>query len=118
MSFGFKYGIPVEADLVFDVRFMPNPFYVPELKPRTGNEKVVRDYVMNSDVSRNFVDKLLDMITFLVPNYVAEGKNQLVIAIGCTGGKHRSVTVANTLYETLYANDEYGVKIYHRDISK
>lgn len=118
MSFGFKYGMPAEADLVFDVRFMPNPFYIPALKPRTGNEKAVRDYVMSSPVSTEFLDKLIDMIEFLIPNYVIEGKNQLVIAIGCTGGKHRSVTTANCLYEALSLDDEYGIKIYHRDISK
>lgn len=118
MSFGFKYGIPTDADLVFDVRFMPNPYYVPALKPRTGNEKPVRDYVMSSPVSVKFLDKLVDMVQFLVPNYIAEGKNQLVIAIGCTGGKHRSVTVANCLYEALACDDEYGVKIYHRDMAK
>lgn len=118
MSFGFKYGIPTDADLVFDVRFMPNPYYVPELKPRTGNEKAVRDYVMASNVSVEFIDKLVDMIRFLIPNYIAEGKNQLVIAIGCTGGRHRSVTTANCLYEALICDDEYGVKIYHRDMSK
>lgn len=118
MSFGFKYGIPVEADLVFDVRFMPNPFYIPELKPKTGNDMPVREYVMASPVSVEFVNKLEDMIKFLIPNYIAEGKNQLVIAIGCTGGKHRSVTTANCLYEALVSDDKYGVKIFHRDISK
>ena len=118
MSFGFKYGLPTEADLVFDVRFMPNPYYVPELKPKTGNDLEVREYVMASPVSVQFVEKLVDMIKFLIPNYIAEGKNQLVIAIGCTGGKHRSVTTANCLYEEIAADDEYGVKIFHRDISK
>ncbi len=118
MSFGFKHGIPLEADLVFDVRFMPNPYYVPALKPRTGNEKPVRDYVMSSTISTEFVDKLVDMMKFLIPHYVAEGRPQLVIAIGCTGGQHRSVTTANCLYEALASDDEYGIKIYHRDIGK
>ena len=97
LSFGFKYGIPSDADLVFDVRFLPNPYYIDELRPQSGNDKPVRDYVMNNDISKEFLKKLVDMVEFLIPNYVAEGKNQLVIAIGCTGGKHRSVTLANEL---------------------
>ena len=101
LSFGFKYGIPSDADLVFDVRFLPNPYYIDELRPQSGNDKPV------------------DMVEFLIPNYVAEGKNQLVIAIGCTGGKHRSVTLANELYERLsVAEKEYGVRKEHRDIEK
>ena len=116
LSFGFKYGIPVDADLVFDVRFMPNPYYVEELKHKTGNEKEVQDYVMNSDVSREFIKKLDDMIRFLIPNYVKEGKNQLLIGIGCTGGKHRSVTVANELYQKLSKDENLGIKVAHRDI--
>ena len=87
LSFGFKYGIPSDADLVFDVRFLPNPYYIDELRPQSGNDKPVRDYVMNNDISKEFLKKLVDMVEFLIPNYVAEGKNQLVIAIGCTGGK-------------------------------
>lgn len=118
MSFGFKYGLPSDADLVFDVRFMPNPYYVPGLKHKTGNDKEVRDYVMNSDISLEFDKKLKDMIDFLIPNYINEGKNQLVIAIGCTGGKHRSVTMANRLYEHLQGKDGYGLKIEHRDVLK
>lgn len=116
LSFGFKYGIPSDADLVFDVRFLPNPYYVEELKTKTGNEKEVQEYVMNCSQAGEFLDKLGDMITFLIPNYVIEGKNQLVIAIGCTGGKHRSVTLANKLYEVLKCEEEYKVKIEHRDI--
>ena len=116
LSFVFKYGIPVDADLVFDVRFMPNPYYVEELKHKTGNEKEVQDYVMNSDVSREFIKKLDDMIRFLIPNYVKEGKNQLLIGIGCTGGKHRSVTVANELYQKLSKDENLGIKVAHRDI--
>lgn len=118
LSFGFKYGIPSDSDLVFDVRFMPNPYYDADLKKKTGNEKEVREFVMNSPVSREFVKKLEDMTEFLIPNYIAEGKNQLVISIGCTGGKHRSVTVANELYEKLSSNADYGIKITHRDIGK
>ena len=116
LSFGFKNGIPSDADLVFDVRFLPNPYYVEELKSRTGNEKAVQDYVMNCDQAGIFLDKLSDMIQFLIPNYVVEGKNHLVVAIGCTGGKHRSVTIANKLYEILQKDREYKVKIEHRDI--
>ena len=117
LSFGFKYGIPVDSDLVFDVRFMPNPFYIAELKPLTGNDKPVSDYVMSSEVAQQFLLKLQDMITFLIPNYIAEGKNQLVISIGCTGGKHRSVTIANAITEYLKGFD-YGVKVEHRDIMR
>lgn len=117
-SFGFKYGIPTEADLVFDVRFMPNPYYVEELKYKTGNDKGVRDYVMSSDLSKVFLIKLEDMIKFLIPYYVKEGKNQLVIAIGCTGGKHRSVTIGNELYNLLSSENHYGIKVFHRDIKK
>lgn len=118
LSFGFKNGIPVDADLVFDVRFLPNPYYVDELKNKTGNEKEVQDFVMNCTQAGEFLDKLSDMVQFLIPNYVIEGKNQLVVAIGCTGGKHRSVTIANKLYEILKENREYKVKIEHRDIEK
>ena len=118
MSFGFKYGIPQDADLVFDVRFLPNPYYIDELRPQSGNDKPVRDYVMNNDISKEFLKKLVDMVEFLIPNYVAEGKNQLVIAIGCTGGKHRSVTLANALYQLLDQEESYGVRIEHRDIGK
>ena len=118
LSFGFKNGIPSDADLVFDVRFLPNPYYVDELKTKTGNDREVQEYVMNCRQAGEFLDKLSDMVQFLIPNYVAEGKNQLVVAIGCTGGKHRSVTIANKLYEILKENREYKVKIEHRDIEK
>ena len=100
MSFGFKYGIPTDADLVFDVRFLPNPYYVEELKHLTGNDRPVSDFVLSFPQTTQFREKLADMIRFLIPHYVEEGKNQLVIAIGCTGGQHRSVTMANCLYET------------------
>ena len=103
MSFGFKNGIPADADLVFDVRFLPNPFYVESLKKLTGNDKPVRDYVMSFPEAGQFMEKLEDMISFLIPGYVKEGKNQLVIAIGCTGGQHRSVAMSNALAERLRA---------------
>ena len=118
LSFGFKYGIPADADLVFDVRFLPNPYYIDELRPKSGNDKEVREYVMDNDKARIFLAKLTDMVEFLIPNYVQEGKTQLVIGIGCTGGKHRSVTLANELYEALSKNDNYGIRIEHRDIGK
>lgn len=118
MSFGFKYGIPQDADLVFDVRFLPNPYYIDELKKQTGNDKPVQDYVMGFDVSHVFLNKLTDMVQFLLPNYVQEGKNQLIIGIGCTGGKHRSVTLANKLFESLSLQNDYGIRIEHRDIGK
>ena len=118
MSFGFKKGIPADADLVFDVRFLPNPFYVKGLRNLTGLDAAVRDYAMDNEQGREFMTKLTDMIRFLLPNYVKEGKNQLVIAIGCTGGHHRSVAVANALDEDLQKDSEYGVKIFHRDIAR
>ena len=115
ISFGFKYGIPEDADLLFDVRFLPNPYYIDELKRLTGNDSPVRDYVMGFEEAQTFLDKLSDMLDFLIPNYISEGKNRLVIAVGCTGGKHRSVTLANALFEKLQGHD-YGLKIEHRDI--
>lgn len=118
MSFGFKYGIPQDADLVFDVRFLPNPYYIDELKEKTGNDPEVQDYVMENEKAQVFLDKLTDMVDFLIPNYILEGKNQLIIAIGCTGGKHRSVTLANALYQKLDKQENYGVRIEHRDIGK
>ena len=116
LSFGFKHGIPADADLVFDVRFLPNPFYIEELKYKTGNDREVQDYVMDFPEAGIFIDKLTDMLEFLIPNYVKEGKYQLVIGIGCTGGKHRSVTLANKLYERLKNKGNYGLKIAHRDV--
>ncbi|MDR0924723.1 MAG: RNase adapter RapZ [Hungatella sp.] len=118
LSFGFKYGIPSDADLVFDVRFLPNPYYSEDLRPKTGEEKAVRDYVMQHGTAALFLDKLNDMLEFLIPNYVLEGKNQLVIAIGCTGGKHRSVTIARSVYDRFKSREEFGIKIEHRDIDK
>ena len=117
MSFGFKYGIPRDSDLVYDVRFLPNPYYDLELRPLTGNDKPVADMVSNCDEYREFMDKLGDIIKFLLPYYKREGKNQLVISIGCTGGKHRSVTVANALYNKIQELP-YTVRIFHRDITK
>ena len=118
LSFGFKNGIPADADLVFDVRFLPNPYYVENLKQKTGLDPEVQEYVMGYDVAHAFLAKLEDMVEFLLPNYVAEGKNQLVIAIGCTGGHHRSVTLAEQLYVYLKGHEEYGLRIEHRDIRR
>ncbi|MCI8628976.1 MAG: RNase adapter RapZ [Firmicutes bacterium] len=116
-SFGFKYGIPVDSDLVFDVRFLPNPFYIQELKELTGNDAPVSDYVMSFEESNTFLYKLTDMIEFLIPQYIKEGKNQLIISIGCTGGKHRSVTLANALYEKLHEKN-HNILLKHNDIEK
>ena len=116
-SFGFKHGIPLAADLVFDVRFLPNPYYVEEFREKTGDFAEVREYVMNSDRSVEFLDRLMGMIQFLLPHYEEEGKNYLQIAIGCTGGKHRSVTLVNLLYDLLKDTD-YDVLKNHRDIEK
>ena len=118
LSFGFKYGIPEDADLVFDVRFLPNPYYVDELRPLTGMDDGVFDYVMDNQVARDFATRLVDMVEFLIPNYAREGKTSLVIAVGCTGGKHRSVTLARVLYNKLVESREYGVRLEHRDIGK
>lgn len=118
VSFGFKYGIPTDSDLVFDVRFLPNPYYVEGLRAKTGNDREIQEFVMQYAEAGEFLDKLEDMVKFLIPNYITEGKTQLVIAIGCTGGKHRSVTLANALYQRLLNQKEYGIKIEHRDIHK
>lgn len=117
MSFGFKYGPATEGDLVFDVRCFPNPFYVDSLKRLTGLDAAVKDFVFSSDVTCQFLLKLFDMIDFLLPHYIEEGKSQLVVAIGCTGGKHRSVAIAEALYRHLL---EKGVRaaVNHRDIQK
>ncbi len=117
-SFGFKYGIPNDADLVFDVRFLPNPYYIEHLRYQTGNDAEIREFVMANDGAKEFLKKLQDMVRFLLPRYISEGKHQLVIAIGCTGGKHRSVTLANELYELLRQDENLGVRIEHRDIEK
>ena len=118
VSFGFKNGIPQDADLIFDVRFLPNPFYIEELKEKTGNDVEVQEYVKSFKETTEFMDKLTDMVRFLIPNYVKEGKHQLIIGIGCTGGQHRSVTLANELYRQLLDKGSYGLKITHRDAKK
>lgn len=118
MSFGFKHGIPSDADLVMDVRFLPNPFYIDDLKHKTGNDREVQEYVMGFPEAEEFMTKLTDLLQFLIPNYVKEGKYRLVIAIGCTGGKHRSVTLANELYRRMKDRGKYGIKLYHRDIDQ
>jgi len=115
MSFGFKHGIPQDADLVFDVRFLPNPFYIDELKHKTGLDREVQDYVLGFEEAHIFLDKLAGMIEFLIPNYIKEGKYQLVVAIGCTGGQHRSVTLAGELYNRLKDKGDYGLTLRHRD---
>ena len=116
-SFGFKYGIPTDSDLVFDVRFLPNPFYIQELKEMTGNDEPVSSYVMQFEESNVFLNKLVDMVEFLIPLYIKEGKNNLVISIGCTGGKHRSVTLANALFNAL-GQDKHTLLLKHHDIEK
>lgn len=118
LSFGFKYGISADADLVFDVRFLPNPYYVEELRQHTGEETPVQEYVKRGGTAEVFLTKIYDMLEFLIPNYVAEGKNQLVVAVGCTGGKHRSVTIAREIYARLVSHKELGVKLEHRDIEQ
>ena len=116
-SFGFKYGMPMLADLVFDVRFLPNPFYIPELKLQTGQDEPVRTFVMESEISQKFLKDLTDMLLFLIPHYIKEGKNQLVIAVGCTGGRHRSVTIARGIHDILH-DAGHSIVINHRDITK
>ncbi len=118
VSFGFKNGLPSDADLIFDVRFLPNPYYIDELKTKTGMDREVSDYVLGFPEAGEFLDKLTDMISFLIPNYVKEGKYRLVIGIGCTGGKHRSVTLANKLYERLKDRGDYGLTLVHKDIGR
>lgn len=118
LSFGFKYGIPTDADLVFDVRFLPNPYYIQELRPKTGNDPEIRQFVMQSPEAGIFLDKLEDLVRFLIPNYIKEGKNRLVLAIGCTGGKHRSVTLANEIYQRLQKDQTYGLRVEHRDLDQ
>lgn len=117
VSFGFKFGIPADVDLVFDVRFLPNPYYDLSLRPLTGNDRPIQEFVMKHEESRVFLEKLEDMLKFLIPNYIKEGKYNLVIGIGCTGGKHRSVTITNALAEKL-KQLAYPVKVEHRDITR
>lgn len=117
LSFGFKYGIPVDSDLVFDVRFIPNPFYIPDLKPFSGNDEPVRNYVLSQTETQGFLSRIEDMLKFLIPNYVKEGKRQLIVAIGCTGGRHRSVAIANELNAKLNAAG-FKSSIDHRDVNE
>lgn len=118
LSFGFKYGIPGDADLVFDVRCLPNPYYVEELRPLTGEDDPVFEFVMKDEVSRTLSHKLEDLVSFLIPQYAREGKTNLVIAIGCTGGKHRSVSMARELYGRLKGRTDYGLRLEHRDANR
>jgi UPF0042 nucleotide-binding protein len=117
ISFGYKYGVPFDADLIFDTRFLPNPFYREDLRRRTGRDRTVRKYVLDSDESRAFLKELFRFVRFLMPRFVAEGKSHLVVAIGCTGGRHRSVVVAELLREMLGAK-KYDIKLIHRDLGK
>ena len=117
MSFGFKYGLPVDADLVFDVRFLPNPYYIPELRNKTGMDAEVRDFVFSYQQTKDFVEKVEDLLAFSLPSYVDEGKTNLVVAVGCTGGKHRSVSVARELGEFV-ARKGYGLTLSHRDLGR
>lgn len=115
VSFGFKYGLPMDADIVFDVRFMPNPFYIPELRPLTGNDPEIREFVLSHTAAALFLDKTASMFDALIPHYLAEGKTRLVICIGCTGGRHRSVTLSDCLYQHIKAQG-YSVFLKHRDL--
>ncbi|MBR2569089.1 MAG: RNase adapter RapZ [Paenibacillus sp.] len=117
-SFGFKYGVPIDADLIFDVRFLPNPHYVEQLRPRTGQDQDVYDYVMKWPETQQFLTKLLDMLNYLIPQYHKEGKSQVVIGIGCTGGKHRSVAIAEYIGRMIGASDTESVRISHRDAER
>lgn len=117
-SFGFKYGLPIDLDLMFDVRFLPNPYYLDDLKEKTGNEKEVQDYVKSFDETQEFFKKLHDMLDFLIPKYINEGKSHLSVGIGCSGGKHRSVTLVNELFKLYENNDIVAIQKTHRDIEK
>lgn len=118
LSFGFKYGIPADADLVFDVRFLPNPYYIESLRSHTGEEQLIKDFVMQGDAGEEFLKRLMNLLEFLVPKYEQEGKNQLVIAVGCTGGRHRSVTIAGEIFSRLLGPGRYMVRLEHRDMKK
>ncbi|MFK5676836.1 MULTISPECIES: RNase adapter RapZ [unclassified Ligilactobacillus] len=115
ISFGFKYGLPIDADVVMDVRFLPNPYYVPELKEKTGMDKDVYDYVMNSPRTEEFYQNYLKTLRCALPGYIDEGKTSLTIAIGCTGGQHRSVAIARRLAADLKQDGQYPVRLFHRD---
>ena len=116
MSFGFKYGVPIDADIVMDVRFLPNPYYVKDLREKTGNDQAVYDYVMNSEMTEEFYQQFIKMLRFVMPGYQKEGKSSVTIAIGCTGGQHRSVALANRIGKAL--QEKYPVNITHRDMAK
>jgi UPF0042 nucleotide-binding protein len=116
-SFGFKYGIPIDADLVIDVRFLPNPYYMPHMRYKTGHDKEVRDFVLQNDITTEFLSRYTELLRFLIPNYIREGKKHLSIAVGCTGGRHRSVAICEVIYESL-KEDGYNLSYAHRDISK
>lgn len=118
ISFGYKYGIPIDADLIFDVRFLPNPHYVEELRPLTGQNREVYDYVMKWSETQTFLSKLLDLLGFLIPQYIKEGKSQVVIGIGCTGGKHRSVSIAEYLARQLGNGETESIRVSHRDAER
>lgn len=118
ISFGFKYGVPIDADLIFDVRFLPNPHYVEQLRPQTGQDPDVYDYVMKWSETQEFLTKLLDMLNFLMPQYKKEGKSQVVVGIGCTGGKHRSVAITEYLGKVLGNSETEAVRLSHRDAER
>ena len=114
---GFKYGVPIDIDMLFDVRFLPNPFYIPEMKKLTGNDKIVRDFVLENGAAKIFIEKLEDMFDFLLPAFMKEGKTYFTIGIGCTGGKHRSVSIVNRLRQ-YFEKKEISVGVFNRDITK
>ena len=118
ISFGFKYGVPIDADLIFDVRFLPNPHYVEQLRPQTGQDPDVYDYVMKWTETQEFLTKLLDMLHFLMPQYKKEGKSQVVVGIGCTGGKHRSVAITEYLGKVMGNSETETVRLSHRDAER
>lgn len=117
LSFGFKFGIPAEADMVLDVRFLPNPYYIDDLKSLSGNDPPVSDFVLDFEQTQQFLEKTADLIRFLIPGYIEEGKNMLVLAVGCTGGRHRSVAIANELYRRLKDLESTEVQVEHRDLT-
>ena len=118
VSFGFKYGLPVDADLVLDVRLLDNPFFVPELKARPGTDREVQEYILKSPEAGQFIDKAEDLLAFALPRYEREGKSYLTVAVGCTGGRHRSVTVVSVLADRLREKTELPIVVFHRDIAR
>jgi len=117
VSFGYKHGVPPDSDLIFDTRFLPNPFYIDNLRGKSGRSKKVRDYVLKSSETRGFLERLMRFLDYLIPKFVAEGKSYLTISIGCTGGKHRSVVITDELRDYL-RHKSYDIKVYHRDVFK